>query len=166
VRLIAQRTQKTDRAAAETLARLGRIDAQLLSPVHQRSPQQQADLASIRSRKALVAARTLLINQVRGTVKAVGARMPACDAAVFAQRAPAELPTELQEALTPLVASIAHLTTAIKAADDRIAALIGERYPAAKGLHQIPGVGPLISLTFVLTLADPDRFPQSRAVGP
>jgi transposase len=166
VRLIAQSNQKTDRSDAETLARLGRIDPQLLSPVAHRSAQQQADLAVIRSRKALVGARALLINQVRGTVKAVGARLPACDAAYFARRAAGQIPEELDVALKPLITSIAHLTSEIKAADAQIETLIAERYPAAKGLQQVPGAGPLISLTFVLTLGDPDRFPKSRAVGP
>ncbi len=166
VQLIAKGTQKTDRSDAETLARLGRADPQLLSPVAYRSPQAQADLAIIRSRKALIAARTLLINQVRGTVKAVGGRLRACDADSFATRVADELPEEVARAVTPLLTAIATLTEQIKAADTRIAALIEERYPHAKALQQVAGVGPLISLTFVLTLGDPTRFPTSRAVGP
>jgi transposase len=166
VRLIAQSNQKTDRSDAETLARLGRIDPQLLSPVEHRTAQQQADLAVIRSRKALVAARALLINQVRGTVKAVGGRLPACDADYFARRAGEQIPEELRLALKPLITSIANLTDEIKGANSQIETLIAERYPAAQGLQQVAGVGPLISLTFVLTLGDPSRFPKSRAVGP
>jgi transposase len=166
VRLIAQGAQKNDRSDAETLARLGRIDPQLLSPITHRTAQQQADLAVIRSRKALVAARTLLINQVRGTVKSVGAQLPAGDADTFASRIAQELPEELAGALTPCVTAITTLTAEIKAADVRIAALIKERYPEAKALQQVEGVGPLIALTFVLTLGDAGRFAKSRAVGP
>jgi transposase len=166
VQLIAKSTQKTDRNDAETLARLGRVDPQLLSPVEHRPPQAQADLAVIRSRKALIAARSLLINQVRGTVKAVGGRLRACDANSFAMRVGEQIPEPVVPALTPLVTVIGTLTAEIKAADARIATLIDERYPAARWLQQVAGVGPLIALTFILTLGDPTRFRTSRAVGP
>lgn len=166
VQLIAKSTQKTDRTDAETLARLGRVDPQLLSPIAHRSQHAQADLAIIRSRKALIAARSLLINQVRGTVKAMGSRLRACDADSFAARIGDELPVGTAAALAPLVNVIGMLTAEIKAADGRIEALIETRYPAARGLQQVAGVGPLIALTFVLTLDDPTRFPKSRAVGP
>ena len=39
------------------------------------------------------------------------------------------------------------------------------KYPAAIRLQQIAGVGPLISLTFVLTLDDRERFTKSRQIG-
>lgn len=168
VRLIAQSTQKTDRSDAETLARLARVDPRLLSPVAHRVAQAQADLAVVRSRYALVVARTQLINQVRGTVKAVGSRLPACDADRFAARYGDgdEIPEAVRSALVPVVTVIGTLTAAIKAADATIATLIAERYHSAGVLQQVAGVGPLISLTFVLTLGDPPRFKTSRAVGP
>ncbi|HEX2520525.1 MAG TPA: transposase, partial [Terriglobia bacterium] len=70
VRLIYESDRKNDRLDARMLARLGRIDASLLSPVRHRSAATQADLAMIRSRDGLVAARTQLINAARGLVKA------------------------------------------------------------------------------------------------
>ena len=39
------------------------------------------------------------------------------------------------------------------------------KYPVAQRLQQIAGVGPLISLTFVLTLDDHVRFRKSRQIG-
>ena len=38
-------------------------------------------------------------------------------------------------------------------------------YPETKRLRQVPGVGPVTALTYVLTLEDPHRFFSSRAVG-
>jgi transposase len=61
VRLIADSVKKTDRSDAETLARLGRVDPKLLSPVTHRSLQSHADLEVIQARQALVASRSLLI---------------------------------------------------------------------------------------------------------
>ncbi|MFV2045710.1 MAG: hypothetical protein ACC700_21090, partial [Anaerolineales bacterium] len=54
LRAIYYNPRKDDRADAEILARLARLDPNLLSPIHHRSPQAQADLANIRSRDALV----------------------------------------------------------------------------------------------------------------
>ena len=55
----------TNRLDAQTLARLARIDPQLLSPVKHRSAKAQADLTVIRARAGLVRARTALVNTAR-----------------------------------------------------------------------------------------------------
>ena len=78
VRLIARSQRKTDRSDAEHLARLGRFDPRLLFPIRHRGATAQADLQVLRSRDALVRARTALINHVRGAVKAWGAALPSC----------------------------------------------------------------------------------------
>ncbi|MGA7080738.1 MAG: transposase [Terriglobales bacterium] len=53
VRLIGESRKKDDRLDAQTLARLARIDPQLLSPVKHRSAKAQADLTVIRARAGL-----------------------------------------------------------------------------------------------------------------
>ncbi len=165
VRLIAESDAKTDRTDAETLARLGRLDPLLLHPVTHRGEELQADLAVVRSRRSLVAARTLLINHVRGTVKASGTRLPACSSHSFASRVAPAIPKELQPALFPLLISVGDLNKQIATLDAKIEQMIASRYPEAGALQQVAGVGSLISLTFILTLADPARFPKSRQVG-
>jgi len=54
VRLIGESRRKDDRIDAQTLARLARIDPQLLCPVKHRSAKAQADLTVIRARAGLV----------------------------------------------------------------------------------------------------------------
>ena len=81
LRLIFSNPRKRDRADAEHLARLARLDPKLLSPIYHRSSQAQAHLAVIRARDSLVRARTQLINHARGLVKTTGARLPSCSAA-------------------------------------------------------------------------------------
>jgi len=54
VRLIGESRKKDDRLDAQTLARLARIDPELLYPVKHRSVQAQADLMMIRARAGLV----------------------------------------------------------------------------------------------------------------
>ena len=53
VRLIGESRKKDDRLDAQTLARLARIDPELLYPVKHRSAQAQADLMMIRARASL-----------------------------------------------------------------------------------------------------------------
>ena len=50
--------------------------------------------------------------------------------------------------------------------ETRIVRLAAKRYPETGHLRQVSGVGPLTSFSFVLTLEDPERFKNSRAVGP
>jgi len=54
VRLIVKSRRKDDRLDARTLARLARVDPELLSPVQHHSEQAQLHLAEIRARAALV----------------------------------------------------------------------------------------------------------------
>jgi transposase len=165
VALIYRNKRKSDKFDATTLARLARSDPELLHPVKHRGKQAQIDLAVLRARDGLVAARTQLVNLVRGTVKSYGERLPKCSTASFHYKAASSLPAELSPALTPVIAQIAELTRGINQYDDEIEALIAERYPEALGLQQIKGVGPITSLAFVLTLEDPQRFATSRDVG-
>src|SRR3954467_11607014 len=165
-RLIYGDKRKTDKLDAQKLARLARVDPELLYPIEHRGEESQAHLALIHSRDALVRSRTQLINHVRGTVKSFGARLPQCSAQSFHKKVAGRLPNELTEALEDVVATIASLTEKIRDYERRIERVCGERYPQETGLlQQVPGVGVLTSLTFVLTLEDPDRFAKSRAVG-
>ena len=79
VRLIGESRRKDDRFDARTLARLARIDPQLLAPVQHRSAQAQAHLMVIRARAGLVRARTSLINTARGLTKSYGERLRGCN---------------------------------------------------------------------------------------
>ena len=85
VRLIVKSRRKDDRLDARTLARLARIDPELLSPVQHRSAQAQLHLAEIRARAGLVSARTALVNAARGLVKSYGERLRKCGTQQFGQ---------------------------------------------------------------------------------
>jgi len=165
VRLIYQSDRKNDRLDARMLARLGRVDVSLLAPIHHRGAETQADLAVLRSRDSLVAARTKLINAVRGMVKAAGGRLPKSTTAAFAEKVVPSVPPELKRALEPLLKSISALTEQIHEAEGQIAHLADEKYPETRLLRQVKGIGPLIALAYVLTLEDPYRFAKSRTVG-
>jgi transposase len=165
VNLISQSSNKDDRMDAETLARLARVDPQLLRPIQHRSEGAQLALMQIRVRASLVDGRTQFVNQIRGLAKSLGARVPSCDTDQFQQETLEELPESLQEVMKPLAQQIELLTVQIKECDKKIEQIAREKYPETARLKQVSGVGTLIALTFILTLEDPARFGKSREVG-
>jgi transposase len=166
LRAIYHNPRKGDRADAEILARLARLDPALLSPIHHRPPQAQADLAVLRSRDAIVRSRTLLINHARNIVKASGSRLPSCSADSFAHKTAPHIPEPLRPALAPILDTIASLTKQIHAYGKKVETLCRQRYPETKLLRPVSGVGTLTALGYILTLENPHRFRRSREVGP
>jgi transposase len=157
---------KTDKIDAEQLARWARVDPQVLHPIQHRGEVAQIDLALIRSRDALVRARTMLVNHVRGSVKAVGARLPRCSTNSFARSVEDEIPDLLLPALAPVLEVIDRLSKQIRQMDKEIEELAEERYTETARLRQVTGVGALTALAYVLVLEDPKRVKNSRSVGP
>ena len=165
VRLIGESRRKDDRLDAQTLARLARIDPQLLCPVKHRSAKAQADLTVIRARAGLVRARTALVNSARGLAKSYGEQLRSCNVRNMNPEKAEGLSPELEAALEPLLAAIESLSERIREYNQRIEALAEQSYAQVALLKQVKGVGTLIALTFLLTLEDPHRFRKSRDVG-
>ena len=165
VRLISASLHKTDMTDAENLARLGRADPELLSPIQHRGEEVQKHRALLKARDGLVRSRTMLINETRGLAKSLGVRLPKCSARVFDRRVTEALGEELFPGLQALLRTIGSLTQEVAALDEEVERLSKELYPEVAGLQQVKGVGPLTALWFVLTLEEPERFPKSRSVG-
>ena len=165
VRLIGESRRKDDRLDARMLARLARIDPQLLSPVKHRSAQAQADLTVIRARASLVRARTALVNTARGLTKLYGERLRGCNPRNMDTEKAQALSPELQVALGPLLQALESLSERITEYNQRIETIAQQSYPQTAVLKQIKGVGTLIALTYMLTLEDPHRFRKSRDAG-
>jgi transposase len=165
VQLITKSNRKDDRHDARTLARLARIDPELLGPVRHRSAQAQIHLTVIRARAELVRARTALVNAARGLVKSYGQRLPKCGTQQVSRELGVGLHAELREVLEPLLKEIESLNERIQEYEVRMEKIAKESYPHVELLKQVKGVGTQIALTYVLTLDDPHRFPKSREVG-
>ena len=163
--LISRGKKKSDRLDAETLARLGAADPKLLSPVRHRPEEVRLDVARLRERAQLVQERARLVRSVRGTVKSFGELVPGgCSTAVFARRAVESVSEKVLGACPGRLRMIQDLTEEIREADRWIARRIREAYPEAELLQGIPGVGPVVSLTFVLMVVDPRRFRNGRVL--
>lgn len=103
LKLIYGEGKKNDKHDAKNLARLARLDPKLLAPLKHRDEASQAHLAIVRSREALVGARTKLINHARGAVKSFGGRLPKCSAGAFPNKTASHVPEPLRPALEPIL---------------------------------------------------------------
>jgi len=161
IALIVKGSRKSDKVDAEQLARLARADMELLHPVEHRSEAYQNDLLLIKARGGLVEGRKRLVLQVQGLLKSLGHQLPKCSSARFSQQI---LPTEVKEAMAPLMSAIDALSVQIAACDRKIEE-VSKRYPQTRRLREISGVGPVTALTFILTIGNIARFKKNRDIG-
>ena len=137
VELITKSKRKDDRHDARTLARLARIDPELLGPVRHRSAKAQIHLTVIRARAELVSARTALVNAARGLTKSYGERLPKCGTEQVSRELAAKLSAELREVLEPLLNEIESLNERIKEYDARMEKIARE---SRGGLARMQGI--------------------------
>lgn len=166
LRKIYESDRKNDGRDAEMLARILRLDRRLFHPVELRDGEMQADLAVVRSRAALVRARTMLVCTVRSLVKNFGETLPGCGTASFSRRVGARIPPALRPAVEPLLRLLQQSEEALGQLDRQVEALAARKYPQTELLEQVTGVGRLTALVYVLTLWKRERFARSREVGP
>ena len=167
LRAIYLNERKSDELDARMLAKIARLDPELLYPIEHGSERAQRDLLQIKLRDNLVRQRVNIISGVRFTLKSLGIRLPSPNTACFARRARALLEKEHPELLamiTPSLCVLDELTLRIRELDRAIEALCEERYPETHRLRAIRGVGPITALCFVLVVGHPDRFCDAREV--
>lgn len=172
VRLIAEATLKNDEVDAVTLARLVRADRKLLCPIVHRSAETQRQRGVLRARRTLINARTSCLNASRGILRSFGHRTPGRTAERLAASLIGDrIPEELVAVVSPLVQLALELDEKIEAIDAQVE-VMGQAHPAVALLRTIPGVGPLVSLSYVagheeLGVSDraPVIWPRSEAAG-
>jgi transposase len=165
LRFIYQSRAKTDRVDARALARVARMDPALLSPIEHRQEAVAQDLALLRARDILVRTRVKLVGHVRGAVKATGNRLKSSSTRGFTAAARPDLPDELRDTMAPVLSAIDAVSAQIRSLNRKVVDLGKTKYKETELLRQVPGVGAILSLAFVLSLERPDRFVKSRMVG-
>jgi transposase len=113
MRLIDESSRKDDQLDARTLARLARMDPELLGPVRHRSAKAQIRLTVIRARAALSSIRTALVNAARGLTKSYDERLRKCGTGQMNREIAKGLSPELRDALDPLLGEIESLNERI-----------------------------------------------------
>jgi transposase len=162
---ICRNDRQSDRVDAEKLARFARLDPNVLRPITRRSVALQEALTLIRARDLLVRLRAALVNAARGVAKWCGFRLPKCSTKDVPNRCLAILPKGLKPALKPWIDQIAQISAQVELFDKQIEEMTEETFPETQALVQVPGVGALTAVTFVLTVGDKHRFQNSRDVG-
>ena len=157
--------KKNDRRDAQQLALLAAFNEEFLGVVNHRSEQAQLSLGKLKVRDHLIRARTRACNTMRGLVKSHGYRLPKVEPQRMTALAAGALPAEIQELIEPLVKVVETLNGKIEEQDKELARLAQESYPQTKYVEQIHGVGLIVSLAFVLTIDEAERFERSRDVG-
>ena len=166
LRAIYQNDRKCDEYDARMLAKLARVDPELLSPIQHGSEARQLHRLSITLRDSLVRQRVNIISTIRFSLKSLGVRIPGCSTPYFAGRCRDALGgTAMLETVEACLDALEGLNTQIKALNKQIAETAAKHYPETKLLEQIGGVGPITSLSFVLAVGQPERFKKTRDVG-
>ena len=163
IRAIYQHKRKSDRRDALMLARIARMDHTLLYPVRHGSEQAQQDLLRIKLRDSLVRARVGVINSLRFTLKSLGYTIANPSTERFHKVIEGQLPESLSTVIAPSVRVLEELSLRFKLLDREIIAMARSEYPETAWLEQIPGVGPITALYFVLESRP--RFERIRDVG-
>jgi transposase len=167
LRAIYSNERKCDELDARMLARIARVDPALLSPVRHGSEDSQKELLAIKLRDTLVRQRCAVSNAVRASLKALGVILPSRPStSCFARHARAALADhpDLLATVEPCLAVLDELSLRIRGYDKGVTQTVTAKYPQAGKLQEIPGVGPVTSLCFVLTVEEPARFGDARDV--
>ncbi len=159
------RRQKSDKNDSRNLAELLRTNSSQLRPVEHRPATFQDDYALLRARRLLVRTRANLVNNLRGLSKAAGVTIPKCDTSAFARRARAVVTAELRPAAEGILKTISVLDVQIRDYDTKIEAA-SKKYVITSKLRDIPGVGPVTALAFVLVVFKHQRFARASDIGP
>jgi transposase len=155
---------KTDRNDARGIAQMMR--AGLYRPVHVKTLRSQKLRMLLTHRKLLQSKAIAIDNDLRGTLRNFGLKVGVVGAAKFEVRI-----RELVENLPDLAVLIEPLLVVRRALREQIAVLhrrllaIVREDEVCRRLMTIPGVGPVVALTYRATVDVPARFRNSRAVG-
>lgn len=151
-----QRRVKTDRR--DTLALVTACREGHFRRAHRVGAATRALRQQLRVRRQLVQMRTQTINLTRALLRQEGLRLPSGAADnVVARLAKVSLPTPLAAVLVPVQTWLTTLQTLLAIADAAVAKQAAAD-PAVRHLMTVPGVGPVVALTYRATLDSPTRF--------
>jgi transposase len=155
---------KSDRNDARGIAQMMRVN--LFRPVHVKTLTSQKRRALLTARKLLQEKAIAIENDVRGLLRNFGLKVGIVGVVRFETRI-----LELVEGMPELIEIMRSLLEARKTLREQVAALyknlllIVRDDEVCRRLMTIPGVGPIVSLTFTATIDIPARFMNSKSVG-
>jgi transposase len=157
-----RRRVKTDSRDVTALAEANRRG--WYRPAHRTSGPQRARRQVLSARRQLVQMRTGTISVIRSLLRQSGYRAGTGGSDAFGDRlARLALPATLATTIAPLVRTLATLRTEIRALDaqlEQVAAID----PIVRRLQTVPGVGPVVAVTFRAFIDDVTRFGSAAQV--
>ena len=155
---------KTDRNDARGIAQMMR--AGLYRPVHVKTLRSQKLRMLLTHRKLLQSKAIAIDNDLRGTLRNFGLKVGVVGAAKFEARIKelVENIPDLADLIEPLLVVRRILRDQIAVLHRRLLAIVRDD-DICRRLMTVPGVGPVVALTYRATVDVPARFRNSRAVG-
>ena len=156
---------KTDRRDAEGIARL--LQMGWFRPVHCKTVSSQEMRALLTSRRSVKAALTDMELSLRGVLRNFGLKLGQVSKGRWEARV-----RELVAGNAMLEATAEPILRARVALRRELAGLeklvrdLAREDPVCRLLMTMPGVGPVVALTFTSAIDDPERFRRSKDVGP
>ncbi len=156
---------KHDKLDAKILAILCAAD--VLAVVDQPTEKQRMARMPVVARDVIIRSRVRMVVTVRSLLDSEGIELKKCALDKFVDAVSAirdEIPQELFSAIEPILSAIEMLTEQIRGCDSRIRKTVSKDEDA-KLLMSAPGVGPVVSMYFLMAIRDPHRFSSARSVG-
>jgi len=153
---------KTDRRDVAALAEANRRG--WYRAAYRTSAPQRALRQVLSTRRQLVAMRSGTISVIRALLRQEGYRLPPGTAAHVPDRvARLPLPPAVRTTLTPLVETVTALTVQIATVDARLAPVAAQD-AVVQRLQTVPGIGPVVALTFRARIDEVTRFASAGQV--
>ena len=150
------KTDLRDVAALAEACRLG-----IFRPTHRVSREQRTVRQGLAIRRQLVQMRSGVIAHLRALLRQEGFRLGSgSSTSVVTRVAALDLPPALRAVLTPLLDTLSALTPTITTTTRTLTA-VAEADAVAARLQTVPGVGPIVALTYRATVDRVDRFPSA-----
>src|SRR3954471_18426201 len=155
---------KTDRQDARGIAQLLRMG--WYRPVHCKSPPAQEIRALLVGRKLLQGKLLDVELSIRGSLRGFGLKLGEVSRGRFAVRVRELVAGQpmLERVVEPMLRAREALRAEYQVLHRAVLAIVRED-ATCRRLMGVPGVGPLVAITFTSAVDDPARFQRSRAVG-
>lgn len=156
---------KTDRNDARGIAQMMRVN--LFRPVHIKTLTSQKRRVLLTARKILQEKAIAIENDIRGLLRNFGLKVGAVGTAKFEDRIRelVECMPDLEQIMEPLLAARRKLREEFAHLHRQVLAITRDD-ATCRRLMTVPGVGSIVALAYTATIDIPQRFRNSKAVGP
>jgi len=162
---IGNHKRKNDRIDAGVLAHA--VEAGRIPLAHVLSAHRRQLRAKINIRRSLVQARSKMVITIRGLLRSWGVEQPKGETDKFVDKIEgyrdSKLKSEQYDTIRPLIATLKTIAPELKKVDEDLEQT-AESLDVAQVLMTCPGVGPILSCSFISVIDEADRFKSAHQV--